>query len=288
MITNLKNIDQQGVKSLLRERLEHPGLYADKPLIIWRANLRDGIMSGIIREVFREYNDSKPTDKQRWYVQTSLGEGEFLNDDTTRSDFACEYCRHRGNKYPIGMYVIEPIYAMRDYESSPHNYANREKYHSAINTRRFEGIDLQAGVPVVVFMDYINDDDVDHEMPEYYPDAEHYMFCPDYEQFENWAVANKALPRFVLDFIRGDGNIDGITYRWYNYYNNSYFCNTRKGCDSPGRWMIALDRLAGEMKESNMTKLSEMDDLIFRKSFPKGISEDVIDEFRQYVLKHDF
>lgn len=40
--------------------MNNPALYAEKPLVVWRADFRDGVQEGVLREVVKEYNKNKP------------------------------------------------------------------------------------------------------------------------------------------------------------------------------------------------------------------------------------
>lgn len=67
MLSNVPTINQDGVSALLKERLEHPDLYIDKPLIIWNSEFLDGIMSSLVLKVLKEFNHGKP--KEQWKGQ---------------------------------------------------------------------------------------------------------------------------------------------------------------------------------------------------------------------------
>lgn len=67
MTTELKTIDQAGVRSLLRERLDNPGAFIGKPLIIWRSYINDGVNDVIARDVFKEYNNGRQRDLRKGF-----------------------------------------------------------------------------------------------------------------------------------------------------------------------------------------------------------------------------
>lgn len=64
MAEEIKTINMDGVSALIKERLYHPELYIDRPLVIWNSNLLDGIMYGLVSKAIRELNQGKP--KEQW------------------------------------------------------------------------------------------------------------------------------------------------------------------------------------------------------------------------------
>lgn len=65
----IKTINQDGVSALLKERLEHPDLYIDKPLVIWNCDFFDGIMSDLALTAVRKFNRGKPKEQWKsWWV----------------------------------------------------------------------------------------------------------------------------------------------------------------------------------------------------------------------------
>lgn len=147
------------------------------------------------------------------------------------------------------------------------------------------------GIPMVVYAAVPSPDE---SILADFPNAEQYVFTPDYKEWAEWYVANSKSDRFLLDFIEhgAGGNIEDITYRWYNYFNagckrrlivNGVKPDENTGCDYPSCWKLALSRLHMAMKMARVKKLSEVKEDIFNLVFPPGISPDLASEFRTYV-----
>lgn len=268
----LKRINQQGIKSLLKDRLENPAKYRDIPLIIWRSNLDDGIQEEILYEVFDEYNQGRSEKERKWYRRTFLG-GDYQteHDLSNPHEFRSSNDRSKFGVHQVGILAVDPLYMSRDYKrdaSSP------LRYQSLLNHRRWEDIKIQFDAPVVAYMLFTGKE---FETPEKYPNAEQYVFEPDFEQWADWALSNNIVPQFIIDFIRGDGNRDGITYRWYNIFNMQKDDTnaTPKGVVYPKKWYKVLIRNSAA---DGTTKF-----VIRKVRLADGISSDVADQFKKYI-----
>lgn len=268
---DLKTIDQNGIKTLLCERLQHPAEYSDRPLIIWRADFRDGIQEGIIRECFRDYNKMKGDDDKKWFISTLIGDEYQTRCDFTETDIIESDMMHH-----LGMYVIEPVFAPMDYNGNP---ASLARYHQIINSRRDGDIAMQPDVPVVAFMCYAYDW---FETPEAYPKAEQYLFAPDFEQ---WAQSAQRNFPYLVEFLRGRDERNPGLYTWYNSFNNQN-ASERKGCDYPSRWFDGIRRLMLECECGQLQKFSDIEESEWNLSF-NGISSDLVAEFRSFIISRD-
>lgn len=236
MSANLNTIGQAGLKALLKERITQPEKYVNTPLIIWRADVRDGIQERLLDEVFNEYNlDGAP---QLWYKMASVGTSPQLNlndmlggsrvDRNNNSPFDPQSPILRPGMrrmYTRGLIVLDPIHAAEDYARDPATVA---LYQSVVNDRHGGGIRLTDRVPLVAYM---CNNEAWFETPEAYPEAEQYQFQPDFDEWAQWATATGELPQSVIDYIRGEGNKDQIAFRWYNHFRKA-----PGGCPMPIRW----------------------------------------------------
>lgn len=281
-VTKLGKISQSGIKSLLRERLENPERYNCIPLIIWRSDYEDGIQERILSEVFNEYNSGKDRKEQKWYICTKLGEGFSRDDFRDETVIVGEPRDVSYGRYDVGMYVIDPMWAVSDYKSNPDSLG---QYHDVLNVRRYGEHEMRPNIPAVAFM--LHNDDW-FETPEAYPDAEQYVFEPDFEEFENWAIVNNKLPQCMLDFIKGDGDKKGIMYRFYNCFSYSPRVAFGAGCAYPRKWLDAWTHLQYELEDEAADKLCELSERDFSLAIGGTcISEDIIKSFREYVLEHN-
>ena len=273
MLEKLKTISQSGIKKLLKERLEHPEKYKNLPLLIWRSDFRDGIQYSMLCTALHEYNEGKEKEEQKWFLSSLLGD-----ENQIRYDFSVKNIIGHGKKYLLGIYVIEPFFAPVDYK-----YNGYEKYLDVINHRKSGDLKMVDGVPLVAYMCHNYDW---FETPEAYPDAEHYVYEPD---FEEWVQSLPEDKCFLANFIRKSNSPDSkplakkdLEYRWYNYFNTNHQ-DVRKGCDYPECWLEALKHLRVEKKLSRLDRFSEITKEDFILSIPSGISYDLKEEFYEFI-----
>lgn len=280
MIQNLKPIDQTGIKALLKERIENPEKFVNKPLIIWRAVYIDGIICRILEEAFDEYNANMPKESRKWYRVSILPDDvQITYDFTTPEIIRTDVEGDAYGKYNFGMLVIDPIFAfMRPKD------VTLDIHHSAISSRKVGDIKLLPDVPVVAFMCYNN---VGFENPEKYPDAEQYLFQPDFDEWAEWALKTGGFPHQFIDFIRGDGEKEGITYRWYNYFNPTPD-GTRPGCYYPEYWNEVRIKLILEMNKAKIARTADLSEEQFKEACQHSshISDDVMEAFCKYMVEH--
>lgn len=168
---NLKPIDQCGIKALIKERVGNPEKYVDRPLVIWRADYRDGIQERILEEAFDEYNANQSKEDRKWYRTSMLtNETQISYDFNTPEIIRTDVKGSAFGKYILGLMVIEPVFVTMDYKDG-----SLDMYYSAINNRRAGDVTLLPNIPVVAFM---SDNHDWFETPEKYPDAEQYIFKP--------------------------------------------------------------------------------------------------------------
>lgn len=269
---NLKRINQQGIKSLLKDRLENPVKYRDTPLIIWRSNFDDGIQEEILEEAFDEYNQGRSDQERKWYRRTFLaGDYQTEYDLSNPHEFRSSSDRSKFGVHQVGILAVDPLYMSRDYKRDASSLL---RYQSLLNHRRWEDIKIQLDAPIVAYMLFTGKE---LETPEKYPNAEQYVFEPDFEQWADWATSNSIVPQFIIDFIRGDGNRDGIMYRWYNLFNtqNDDMDVTFKGVIYPKKWYKVL--------YSGSTVDGKTKYVIRKVRLADGISADVADQFKKYI-----
>ena len=299
MTQQLKYIDQNGIKALIRERIENPQKYADKPLIIWRADIRDGIQERVLGEVFDEFNPGRAT--RCWYKTVSVRRMPRFRTEPLRKLLQTDWVDRNDNKpyepkrmvlpagmrdkYYNGLFVIDPVCASRDYA---HNPESLENYRSLFNNREWQGIKLADGIPVVAYM-CLGDDWF--ETPEAYPDAEQYVFEPDFEEWAQWAVENAGLPAIVADFIRSNGDKAQLAYRWYNKFNDPDAAPLAGGCKYPANWTrevrvrVPWDAVLETAKKEFVKAAPKANEDILGKKFGGVISYDVLADLSRYLIQ---
>ena len=131
---------------------------------------------------------------------------------------------------------------------------------------------------------YAFEDSPDESVLKDFPDAEQYIFAPVFQQ---WAEDIRQYDnyRLIADFIQSTCEKDDVTYRWYNYFENTDKSH-RKGCDFPLEWVSGVSKLRFCRHVSRLKKLCDVDEGSFNKCF-QNISADLVREFRQYIIEQN-
>lgn len=251
METGLNTIDQSGIRALLKARLEQPELYADKPLFIWQSAWHDGIQQGLGIDLMRQINKGKSKEEWRCFRIRALGnfENRFPMPNIKSKGITAGYFVFTNKPLSLGYFLNEVEQFM---------------------------ISREHAVPLIVYLPY-----------RYQPvrlEAEHYIFEPD---FETWAKTwqDSTIP----DFIRGDGDKAGITYRWYSCFNDP-----DKGCSTPRVWLAVSFNLNGLIRATGKFRtnqsIGDLDEDLIRSAIQFGVtaskghlSDDVIDDFVKHL-----
>lgn len=132
--------------------------------------------------------------------------------------------------------------------------------------------------PIIV---YAFVDTPDESVLKDFPNAEQYIFAPDFQQ---WAEDTRQFAncRLVADFIQSTcEKEDG----WYNYFENTDKSH-RKGCDFPSEWLSGVYQLGFCLRISRLKKICDVDEDLYNRCF-QNISTDLIREFRQYIIEQN-
>lgn len=256
MIQNLKSIDQTGMRDLIRERLEHPELYADKPMFIWQASFGDGIQQELFIKTCIKFNRGKAKDERKYFRLITL------RDESNDSDSQSKVNDGHLTGYVITTRTLSQDQYLREVEKLIKENNN--------------------ALPIIVYLHY-----------RYKPitvdktcfAAEQRIFAPD---FELWAATWQDTT--IPDFIRGDGDEAGITYRWYNRYNDP-----GKGCSYPAVWLAVNSALSCAVKltkgfNDDSYNICSLNESAIRDSFQLAVrrchgkvSDDIVKEFVKYI-----
>ena len=172
-----------------------------------------------------------------------------VDDENKSSDYF-------SNPVVLGFYVVQPASARS----------------ASFVREKMREIGEKFGVPVICFMPC--------DATDVFPSVEQYLFEPDFEQ---WA-ARYAIHSEIMDFIRGDGDKAGITYRWYNAFSTDNPAGS-KGCSMPEYWLDGRARLGFIRRIVRAARLCDISEEDFRKAFSEGISDDLVADFREYIMK---
>lgn len=265
-MNHITKISQTELKEILKARIQNKEAYKDKPLIVWRSFLEDGIQKRILEEVLEELNIDRIGSERVWYKEIHP---ESLNDSdltaiTILPDFHIKDVRYGNHKVVLTVtgFIHKPDANILD------------RFHKLIagKVRRDDS-------PLIAFVNY---KEKEIENPEMFPNAEQYIFEPDFEEWAKWAQKEKNMPDYIIDFIRGDGSEKGITYRWYNLFNNynSEIKINRPGCVYPQKWIDIVETINRLPSGKDIT-----DRDFYRIAILSGISSDVKDDFKNHLKK---
>lgn len=260
-------INQTELARLLKTRIENPSEFIGRPLIIWRSYVGDGIQRRILEDVFKEYNVDKSPAQRKRYEQGRMIHGMLMKVSDSSPDVESSDIPRRP-----GLIVFDPFFIYKDFEENP---LTINRYRPLLEGRMFGAGEPRSELPVVAFMTC--PEDAARFLERSYPDAEQYVFRPDFEEWAKWAVASDVCPQYLIDFIRGDGDTAGITYRWYNLYNQSSDLSKFKGCMFPAKWQRMFEKWPGK------TDFTDDDIAAIRRI--DGISNDIKDAFIDYITQ---
>lgn len=285
--SNLIKIDQHDVKIMLQDRILNPKDYIDKPILLWRGNFDDGILWGVsfrfdphVRTLIKNGGDDVACPK---WVQLKL-------DSLNASGFSLpERDSNRTFYY---------IFSLPDQNlATPPTY---EEYSDFINTDWLIRVQERTKSPIVVFLPFI-------EQPDAFKGYSQYVFTPDYNQWkETQAGCKRQLIKCLVGFLDSSVSEEERNYRWFQYFQrqkagmdgSDLNCQFRgSGCDFPSCWDDGIDSLIRRYHlpmsqipkgyiPRKPVKVSEISASEFKAFFNKGISEDVIKDFRTYLVEH--
>lgn len=255
-MTEMKPVDQTGLRALIWKRLEHPELYADKPLFIWQASFGDGIQQELFIKTCIEFNRGNAQDERKYFRLITLrGESDDYDSQSKLNE-----------GHPAG-YVITT------------RTLSQDQYLREVSRLIEEN---NKALPTIVYPPYRYEPGM-VDKPCFA--AEQRIFAPD---FELWAAAWEDTT--IPDFIRGDGDEAGITYRWYNCYNDP-----DRGCSTPAVWIAVSSALSCAVKLTKGFKdeaygIGCLSESVIRDSFKLAVSlcvgtvsDDIVEEFVRYI-----
>ena len=279
--------DQKHISELFKERFDNPESFTDKPLIIWRSNLYDGVhwsLSKIMSECYKE-------DKKEKDYHPALRKLHF--NILKENGIGVRCINPQVNKICVVYVDIEDIET-----NAPISF---ETYSSLITIDWLKRLNKEFGVPIILHLPFI-------EHPEAFEGVSQYIFKPDYNEWkEDNLRPNQDLFLHLIGFLESAKNKKERDYRWYWYFqrqlenensSDSKFYFEKSGCDFPSCWMWGLYKLKrnfilpmAQIPKNYIppkpTKISEIPTDEFKGFFNKGISDDLIEDFRNYLIDHN-
>lgn len=294
--SNLIKVNQHDVKIMLEERIKNPKKYVDKPLLIWRCNFDDDIQ----RNVFFNFEPSIQSRIKQQLDNPQKGEGtmapikwKFLKPDKLKDDRFFRPDKKLDLNRVFCFILIIPFHKL----STPPTY---DTYSDYINIDWLLKEQEELNAPVVVYLPFI-------EQPEAFKGYDQCVFTPDfYEWKDPLSKIKNPLIKHLIDFLERYKNEEERDYRWYWYFqrqkNGGSSADLKcrfdgNGCDFPSCWIEGIGNLRRRFIppmaqipknyiRPKAIEISEIPEVEFKAFFNEGISEDVIEEFRNYLIEH--
>ena len=300
------NVNQRDVKAMLEERILNPKKYIDKPMLIWRGYFEDGIQD----EVFFNFN---PYIKERINKQNQqfLSSNDYDPINVGKDDVAIprwvtlKWDNLRDNSFYLPDKGSNPYRVFCFFFDLPEedlvNPPLYNEYSDIINkewlVREQEGLKA----PIVLYLPFV-------ERPQAFEGYDQYVFSPDFDEWkEKLSDSKNELTKHLVGFLERSKNVEERQYRWYWYFQrqkrneNSPELKSRfegSGCDFPSCWMEGLYNLRrhfilpmAQIPKNYIppkpVKIAEIPADEFKAFFKEGISEDLIDDFRNYLIEHN-
>lgn len=301
--SNLIRINQRDVKAMLEERILNPKKYVDKPLLIWRGYFKDGIQDDVFFNIdpqIRERMHKQFRERKELYKQPPREEDVAL----TRKVFL-ELDNLNENRFFFpdkNLNLNRVFFFILEFPDKNHiNDLHYEQYSGLINTDWLMKELEWLNAPIVVYLPFI-------EQPEAFKGFDQYVFNPDFDEWkEENSKYKQPLKRHLIDFLESSESEVERNYRWYWYFQRqkndesssdlkSHFEGS--GCPFPSCWMdgiwnlrrrfnIPMAQIPKNYIPPKPVKISEIPVDEFKAFFNVGISEDVVDDFRKYLIEHN-
>lgn len=265
-MTVLPFITQTELSRALKTRIENPKDFIGRPLIVWRSYVGDGIQRRILEDVFKQYNADRSLHSRKQYELGRMIHGTLMSVTGCLDEAESSVSGH----CEPGLIAVDPFFIYKDFEENPKSI---NRYRSLLEGHLFEADELRSQLPVVAYMSC--PEEASRYLEGSYPNAEQFIFRPDFEEWSNWSIVSDVCPQYLIDFIRGNGDIEGITYRWYNLYNQGTDLSKFYGCMFPAKWQTIFGKWP---KKTDFTD----DDIaaIYRKD---GISKDIKNSLIDFI-----
>ena len=301
--SNLIKVNQRDIKEMLEERILNPKKYLDKPMLIWRGYYEDGIQDDVfsnidpqIRERMRNlFRERKERDKQLPREDdVALIRKVFLElDNFNETSFF--FPDKELNLKRVFCFILEFS------DQIPLSLRLYEKFSVGINKDWIIKEQEWLNGPIVVYLPFL-------EEPEAFKGYDQYVFTPDFEEWkEEFSEYKNPLINHLIRFLETYKSKEERDYRWFWYFQRlqKEECSTDlksnfkgSGCDFPSCWIegvwnvrdyfnIPMAQRPKNYVPPKPVKISEIPVDLFKSFFNEGISEDVVEDFRNYLIEHN-
>ena len=282
----LPSVDQKEIGRLYKDLLEKREVYVERPMVIWKSYFQDGILFPILHRVNLEHNkDRKKEDRKILGLKC-------LHLEPQKDKEVIDIFNPSNHKGCV-LYVDIP-------EDSFQNPEPLDADFSSLVFQWLKKITETAKVPVILHLPFI-------EYPEAFEglDVTLYVYHPDFEEWKRTESKSKnPMVNRLIGFLDSAGSKQEKDYRWYWYFHRSpdrkpeadnQDLHTGTGCDFPSCWMNGVHKLwrylyppmaqiPKNLKPRKNIRISEIPLDTFKSFFNKGISDDLIQSFRDYLI----
>ena len=301
--SNLIKVNQHDIKAMLEERILNPKKYADRPLLIWRCYFEDGIQDNVFFNIDPQIRDrmhKQFRERKERYKQPPREEDVALTrkvfielDNLNENRFF--FSDKELNLNRVYCFILK--FPDKDYI----NAISYEEYSGLINTDWLMKEQEWLNAPIVVYLPFI-------EQTKAFKGYDQCVFIPDFDEWkeENSKYQNPLIKHLIC-FLETYKNEQERNYRWYWYFqrlqeekNSSDLKSHFKGsgCDFPSCWMEGIGNLRrhyilpmAQIPKNYIPpkpiKISEIPVEDFKAFFKEGISEDVVEDFRNYLIENN-
>lgn len=293
--SNLIKINQCDLKIILEERIINPKKFLDKPLLIWRCYFDDDIQLRVFFNLDRTiWSRMKQQGGNPQNGEAALAQ---LKWKTVYLDKLKDYRFSPPSKDLIWFFCFILKFSFHKLPSQ----LTYDKYSDCINSDWLLKKQECLNGPIVVYLPFI-------EQPEVFKGYDQCVFTPDFDAWKNnYANAKFPLIKPLMDYIESHINEEESQYYWYWYFERQKNIGSSadlkcrfdgNGCDFPSSWMAGMDNLMrrfipplAQIPKNYIPrkpiKISEIPEDEFKAFFNEGISEDLIEDFRNYLIAHD-
>lgn len=289
MENRLPNIDQNHIIALYKERFDNPEIYAERPLIIWRSIINDDM--DLSHRIISECNKDKKKDDYRFLALRKLYI-DHLKENGLGVSHTINPKIHK---------VCSVYFDLVDIDIETNHSISFETYSSLIKKDWLKRLNEEIGAPIILHLPFM-------ENPGAFEDISQYIYKPDFDEWkEGLAEYQNPLLKHLIGFLESSESEEKRNYRWYWYFQRQMNGNSSSnlkshlegtGCDFPSCWMegigdlrkhfiLPMAQIPKNYIPPKPTKISEIPMEDFKVFFKKGISEDVVEDFRNYLIEHN-
>ena len=287
MGNRLTNIDQSHFIEIYKERFENQGSYADKPLIIWRSFLNDDVELNF-DEIISELTEGKKREDYNYPALRKLYI-DHLKDNSL------------GVSHAINPHIHKICVVYFDISDMEINHPiSFEEFSNLITKDWLKRLNDEIRVPIILHLPFI-------EQPEAFKGYDQYVFEPDFEEWkEELSEYKEPLIKHLIEFLESSTSEEERNYRWCWYFERQrdgksspdLKCHFEgNGCDFPSCWIDGIWNLRGHFNipmaqipknyiPPKPVKISEIPVDEFKAFFNEGVSEDVVEDFRKYLIEN--